>query len=85
MSEFYGDLDSFGSVILDRIKNKYKEKKIGFTCSCFDILHCGHALMLKDAKEQFSHHLSSVSQSFFRNSKEKIPSECPSFQKGRIA
>lgn len=51
MSEFYGDLDSFGSVILDRIIKKYQGKKIGFTCSCFDILHCGHALMLKDAKE----------------------------------
>ena len=27
-------------------------KKIGFTCSCFDLLHAGHILMLKDAKEQ---------------------------------
>ncbi len=26
--------------------------KIGFTCSCFDLLHVGHILMLKDAKEQ---------------------------------
>ena len=25
---------------------------IGFTCSCFDLLHAGHILMLKDAKEQ---------------------------------
>ena len=25
---------------------------IGFTCSCFDLLHAGHMLMLKDAKEQ---------------------------------
>ena len=32
------------------IQNKYAGKKIGFTCSCFDILHCGHALMLEDAK-----------------------------------
>ena len=24
----------------------------GFTCSCFDLLHAGHILMLKDAKEQ---------------------------------
>jgi len=29
-----------------------KTKKIGFTCSCFDLLHAGHILMLKDAKEQ---------------------------------
>ena len=29
-----------------------KETKIGFTCSCFDLLHAGHILMLKDAKEQ---------------------------------
>jgi len=28
------------------------KKKIGFTCSCFDLLHTGHILMLKDAKEQ---------------------------------
>ena len=27
---------------------------IGFTCSCFDLLHAGHILMLKDAKEQCS-------------------------------
>jgi len=26
--------------------------KAGFTCSCFDLLHAGHILMLKDAKEQ---------------------------------
>ena len=25
---------------------------IGFTCSCFDLLHAGHILMLKDAKQQ---------------------------------
>lgn len=37
---------------IDYLKNKYIGKKIGFTCSCFDILHCGHCLMLKDAKEQ---------------------------------
>ena len=31
------------------IKNN---KIIGFTCSCFDLLHAGHILMLKDAKKQ---------------------------------
>ena len=35
---------------IEDIKTKYKNKKIGFTCSCFDILHCGHAIMLKDCK-----------------------------------
>ena len=25
---------------------------IGFTCSCFDLLHAGHILMLKDCKKQ---------------------------------
>ena len=25
---------------------------VGFTCSCFDLLHAGHILMLKDAREQ---------------------------------
>ena len=29
-----------------------KNKKVGFTCSCFDLLHAGHILMLKDAKNQ---------------------------------
>ena len=28
------------------------DKKIGFTCSCFDLLHAGHLIMLKDAKAQ---------------------------------
>ena len=25
---------------------------VGFTCSCFDLLHAGHILMLQDAKRQ---------------------------------
>ena len=29
-----------------------KSKKIGFTCSCFDLLHAGHVMMLEDAKNQ---------------------------------
>ena len=29
-----------------------KNKIIGFTCSSFDLLHAGHILMLKDAKDQ---------------------------------
>ena len=29
-----------------------KNIKVGFTCSCFDLLHAGHILMLKDAKAQ---------------------------------
>tara|TARA_Y100001960_G_C14536953_1_gene758938 strand:+ start:198 stop:641 length:444 start_codon:yes stop_codon:yes gene_type:complete len=32
--------------------NEDKIKTIGFTCSCFDLLHAGHILMLKDAKKQ---------------------------------
>ncbi len=36
----------------DRIAFKFSDKKIGFTCSCFDLLHAGHILMLKDSKEQ---------------------------------
>ena len=32
------------------IKNKYN--KVGFTCSCFDLLHCGHCIMLEDCKKQ---------------------------------
>lgn len=26
--------------------------KIGFTCSCFDLFHAGHVMMLKEAREQ---------------------------------
>ena len=29
-----------------------KKGKIGFTCSCFDLLHAGHVKMLEDAKNQ---------------------------------
>ena len=32
--------------------NIMKRKVVGFTCSCFDLLHAGHILMLKDAKKQ---------------------------------
>ena len=34
------------------LRRTTKNKTIGFTCSCFDILHTGHALMLEDAKRQ---------------------------------
>ena len=34
------------------MEKKTKSYKIGFTCSCFDLLHAGHILMLKDAKAQ---------------------------------
>jgi len=27
-------------------------KIIGFTCSCFDLFHAGHVMMLKEAKQQ---------------------------------
>ena len=33
-------------------KNRLIESTIGFTCSCFDLLHAGHILMLQDAKSQ---------------------------------
>jgi len=35
--------------------NKKHKKIIGFTCSCFDLLHAGHVLMLLDAKKQCDH------------------------------
>ena len=39
---------------INQIKKIQKKKgyKIGFTCSCFDLLHAGHIIMLKDAKKQ---------------------------------
>lgn len=36
--------------VVTKIKNE--GKKVGFTCSCFDLLHAGHYLMLKDSKAQ---------------------------------
>ena len=39
-------------IIKTNPKNSSKGKSIGFTCSCFDLLHAGHILMLKDAKKQ---------------------------------
>jgi glycerol-3-phosphate cytidylyltransferase len=39
--------------ILEQIQAiKSLNKKIGFTCSCFDLLHSGHVIMLNDAKSQ---------------------------------
>ncbi len=37
---------------INEIKQKYKNKVIGFTCSAFDLLHCGHVLMLQDCKSK---------------------------------
>ena len=34
------------------MENIMRTEIIGFTCSSFDLLHAGHILMLKDAKEQ---------------------------------
>jgi len=28
------------------------KKTIGFTCSCFDLFHAGHVMMIKEAKQQ---------------------------------
>ena len=33
-------------------RENYLEKKVGFVASCFDLLHAGHCLMLKDARMQ---------------------------------
>ena len=37
---------------LIEFRKKHYNIKIGFTCSCFDLLHTGHVIMLKDAKDQ---------------------------------
>jgi len=34
------------------LKRKYVGQSIGFACSCFDLLHAGHLLMLEDAKRK---------------------------------
>lgn len=37
---------------IKNIKSKYDGQKISFCCSAFDLLHCGHILMLEDARKQ---------------------------------
>ena len=38
--------------VIRTLKKKHSGKTIGFTCSCFDLLHCGHCIMLNDCKTQ---------------------------------
>ena len=35
-----------------KVENGLVKNTIGFTCSCFDLLHAGHLIMLKDAKSK---------------------------------
>lgn len=37
--------------IAKKLHKNPKDIKIGFTCSCFDLLHAGHVVMLQEAKE----------------------------------
>jgi len=37
--------------IAKRLNKNIEDVKIGFTCSCFDLLHAGHVVMLQEAKE----------------------------------
>ena len=37
---------------LDEIKKLFANKKIGFTCSCWDLLHAGHNLFLEYSKSK---------------------------------
>ena len=48
-------------------------RKVGFVASCFDLLHAGHCLMLKDAKEQCDYLIAAlhVDPSTERNYKNK--------------
>ena len=48
-------------------------RKVGFVASCFDFLHAGHCLMLKDAKEQCDYLIAAlhVDPSTERNYKNK--------------
>ncbi len=36
---------------LEFFRKLFENTKIGFTCSCWDLLHAGHNLFLKDCKE----------------------------------
>ncbi len=35
-----------------KVENGLFKDTIGFTCSCFDLLHAGHLIMLEDAKSK---------------------------------
>ena len=37
---------------LNKSVPELKNKKVGFTCSTFDLLHAGHHIMLEDSKKQ---------------------------------
>ncbi len=39
----------------EKNKNAMEHKKIGFTCGAFDLLHCGHVVMFREAKENCDH------------------------------
>ena len=44
---FFENINSFKNTVTN-----ITDKKIGFTCSTFDLLHAGHHIMLKDSKQQ---------------------------------
>ena len=46
---FYQNIEEF---IQSKPDLNINNKKIGFTCSSFDILHAGHYIMLEDSKNQ---------------------------------
>ena len=37
---------------LNEFRSKFKNKTIGTTFSCWDLLHCGHSLFLEDSKKK---------------------------------
>lgn len=40
---------------LIELERMFKQNKVGFTASCFDLLHAGHVLMLEEAKTVCDH------------------------------
>lgn len=40
---------------LVELERMFKQNKVGFTASCFDLLHAGHILMLEEAKSVCDH------------------------------
>ncbi len=43
------------SSALIELERMFKQNKVGFTASCFDLLHAGHILMLEEAKTVCDH------------------------------
>ena len=50
-----------------------EKMRVGFTCSTFDLLHAGHVIMLREAKEKCDYSICGLQVDPSIDRKEKIP------------